>query len=116
MVAVVGASILLGGFGLGLAAASGMWWLTRIPWLLVLLAFTLPIVGVVAPFERPAADRRGTPKAWQPLFAVFAVCAGLGLLARNGIVDADGVDLVPLMMPFVGLVVGGVLDLRRRTA
>jgi fucose 4-O-acetylase-like acetyltransferase len=109
MVLVLGVSIALGGMGLSVAVSSGAWWLTRPLWLMVLLSLTMPVLGLVARFERPRRDIRPAPVAWQPVFAVILVCAGLGLLAKNGIVDADGLNGLAATLPFAGMILGRVV-------
>ncbi len=107
MVAVLGTSIALGGIGLGVGAGTLGWWLTRPIWLALLLALTLPVLAVVARFERPqplAGDRR----VWRPVLGILGLCAGLGLLARFGVADADGLNTAALGLTIAGLLVGGV--------
>jgi hypothetical protein len=99
----------LGGFGFGLEVDSAAWWMTRPLWLALLLALTLPVVAVVARFERPGRDHRPAPAGWQPVVAVIGVCAGLAMLARHGIADEDGLNLVATILPVAGLTVGGVM-------
>lgn len=109
MVAALAAGLALGGFGFGLEVDSAAWWMTRPVWLVLLLALTLPAVAVVARFERPGRDQRPAPAGWQPVVAVIGVCAGLAMLARHGIADEDGLNLVATILPVAGLVVGGVM-------
>jgi len=113
LVAVLGVSIAFGGVGLHLAANSGIWWLTRPLWLGLLVVFTLPVLALVARFERPARDPRPAPPAWRPVAAAAAVCAGLGTLAKLGIADEAGLNLAPLLMVATGVVVGSVIGPRR---
>ena len=115
MVLVLGASLAAGGIGLGVPAAGGLWWLTRPLWLALLLLLTLPVVALVARFERPSRDHRPAPVAWKPVLAVVSVCAGLGLLAKHGMADAEGLNLLAAALPFFGMVAGGVVRLPRRT-
>ena len=44
-----------------------------------------------------------------PVVATIAVCGGLGLLARYGVADDAGLNGLALSLPFVGMVVVGVL-------
>jgi len=74
-----------------------------------MLLLTVPVVGLVARFERPAPDPRPAPVAWRPLVAVVAVCGGLGLLAKNGMIDTDGVNVLAAALPFVGMFAGGAI-------
>lgn len=121
MVAVVGVLLLVGGFGLGIEVGTGMWWITRPVWLAFMVIVTLPFMVVFGRFERPRVDNRPAPPAWQPVFATLAVCAGLGLLASGGIADAEGLNIVALLLPIVGVVAFGVVgagrwEQRQRTA
>jgi hypothetical protein len=109
MILLLGLAMLVGGWGLGLAVNSAGWWWTRPVWLALLAGLTLPVLVLVSRFERPAQDRRPTPAAWRPLLAAAAVCGGLGLLAKNGVVTAEGLNWVALGLPLVGMVVGGVI-------
>ena len=108
MVAVIGGSLLMNGWGLRLEVDSADWWLTRPLWMAALIAATLPFLVVFGRFERPRRDLRPSPPAWRPLLAVVATCAGLGLLARYGIADADGLNGIALTLPFAAAVAGGI--------
>lgn len=108
MVAVIGISLLAGGFGLGFEPLSGTWWLSRPAWFGVAGLVTVIFVVAFGRFERPSVDTRPAPPAWRPLSAVVAVCAGLGLLASGGIADADGLNGLTVALPFAGIVIGGV--------
>jgi hypothetical protein len=73
----------------------------------------LPFMVAFGKFERPRADNRPAPPVWKPLLAALAVCAGLGMLASGGIADADGLNVVALLLPLVGVVAGGVIGAGR---
>jgi hypothetical protein len=47
--------------------------------------------------------------------AVAMACAGLGLLAVNGVADADGLNGLAIALPFLAIMVGGVGGARLRT-
>jgi hypothetical protein len=81
--------------------------MTRPIWLVVLTVVTVPFVFVFGRFERPETDHRSAPALWQPVVAVAMACAGLGLLAVNGVADADGLNGLALALPFAAVVVGG---------
>jgi hypothetical protein len=108
MVAVIGGLMLAGGFGLGLAVASPVWWLTRPLWLGGLALLTVPFLAAFGRYERPNPDGRPAPPAWRPILAVVGVCVGLGFLAKVGIVDADGLNGIALSLPFAAAAAGGV--------
>lgn len=108
MVVVIGLALLLGGFGLGVAALSPLWWRTRPLWFVALAVVTALLVMAFGRFERPRHDERPGPPAWRPILAVAAVCVGLGLLAALGIADEDGLNGLILSLPILGVIVGGV--------
>jgi fucose 4-O-acetylase-like acetyltransferase len=121
MVALIGGSLLLNGWGLRTDANTARWWLTRPLWMAALVAATLPFLLVFGRYERPNRDLRPPPPAWRPLLAVVATCAGLGLLAKYGIADEDGLNGFALSLPFAAAIAGGVggarvWDRRRRRA
>lgn len=109
MVGVIGLSMLAGGWGLGIAVDSPVWWLTRPLWMFVLVVATLPFVTLFARFERPGRDTRPAPSAWRPLLAVFGFTAGLGLLAYYGIADTDGLNGLAISLPYAAAVAGGLI-------
>ncbi len=113
MVLVIGISLLLGGFGLGLEPLSAAWWLTRPIWFAVLGLVTIGLIAIFGRFERPAADPRPAPPAWRPVLAVLSICAGLGLLAAIGIADDDGLNGLVLSLPVIGVILGGIVQLPR---
>jgi hypothetical protein len=108
MVAVIGASALLDGWGLHIPVDTSEWWLTRPLWILALVLATIPFLLVFGRYERPNPDHRPAPPLWKPLLAVIATCAGLALLARYGIADRDGLNAVALALPFAAAIAGGI--------
>lgn len=108
MLALIGGSLWLGGWGLRILVDTPAWWLTRPLWILALVIATLPFLIVFGRYERPHADNRPAPPTWRPLLAVVAICAGLALLAKYGIADADGLNGVALTLPFAAAVAGGI--------
>lgn len=113
MVAVIGVLLLFGGPGLGFEVGTAVWWLTRPVWIILMILVLLPFMVAFGRFERPRADNRPAPPVWKPLLATLAVCAGLGMLASGGIADADGLNVVALLLPLVGVVAGGVVGAGR---
>jgi hypothetical protein len=108
MVIVIGMSLLLGGFGLGLQPLTGEWWLSRPVWFVVVAIPTLALIAIFGRYERPETDLRPAPAWWRPVLAVVLICAGLGLLAAIGIADEDGLNGLVLSLPVIGVVLGGV--------
>ena len=109
MVAVTAAQVGLGGFGLGFRVNSGGWWLTRPIALAVVGVVTFVLLLAFQRFERPQSDERPPPPAWRPIAGTVVLCAGLGNLAYSGIVGDGAVSFVTLGLPFVGVIVGGVI-------
>jgi hypothetical protein len=114
MVLVIGVSLLLGGFGLGLEPLSAAWWATRPLWWAVLAAVTVGSIAVFGRFESPVKDERPAPPMWLAILACVAMCAGLGVMAMFGIVDKDGVNWWWPLVPIAGLLLPGMLPLRPR--
>lgn len=108
MVIVIGLTLLVDGWGLGLRPLTGAWWLTRPVWFAVLAVPTLALMAIFGRWERPERDERPAPQAWRPVLAVLLICAGLGFLAAIGIADEEGLNGLVLSLPVIGVVVGGV--------
>jgi hypothetical protein len=85
MIWIIGGARLLGGFGLHLLPGDAIWWATRPLWMLVLAAAMIPVLGLVARFERPAPREGSAPAAWRLVAGALLVCASLALLALGGI-------------------------------
>jgi hypothetical protein len=113
MVILIGGSMMLDGVGLGVAIDTREWWLTRPLWIATLAATTIPFLIMFGRFERPNPDHRPAPPAWQPVAAMIAACAGLGLLAALGVSDQEGLNGLALALPFAAAVAGGVGGARR---
>ena len=114
MVLVIGASLLLDGFGLRPAPLSGPWWATRPIWFAVLGAVTLGLVLVFGRFEKPIRDLRPAPSLWRPALATASLCGGLGVMAGSGIVSAEGVHWLLPLIPLAAIFSTGTLPLRLR--
>jgi hypothetical protein len=108
MIIVIGLSLLTGGWGLKAEPLSGLWWVTRPLWFLVLAIPTIGLMAIFGRYERPEIDLRPAPLWWRPVLAVLLICAGLGLLAAIGIADEDGLNGLVLSLPVIGVVLGGV--------
>lgn len=114
MVAVIGVSLVLGGWGLGVEPLSVQWWLTRPVWYAVLAAATAGLVALFGRFEAPEVDVRPAPVWWRPVIAVAGVCGSLACLAVLGIADADGLHAALVVVPLAALLFGGVARTPRR--
>ncbi|HET9021965.1 MAG TPA: acyltransferase family protein [Ornithinibacter sp.] len=91
MVLVIGLAWLTGGPGLGVRPLSAAWWATRPVWWLVLGLVTLGLVALLGRFETPRPDDSPAPPVWLPVLVTVVACGGLGFMAAQGIVDAEGV-------------------------
>lgn len=114
MVAVAYALLGFGGFGVHLKPLSGLWWVTRPLWWLVLLAVTGVCIALFGRFESPRPDLRPAPAAWRPVLATIFVVAGLAVMAGSGIITKNGVAWYLPLLPVVGLAACGVLQLPGR--
>ena len=103
MVAVIGASLLLGGFGLGVEPLLAGWWLSRPLWWAVLALVTLGLVALLGRFETPTRDDSPPPPAWLPVLVTVLPCGGLGFMAGQGIVDEAGVHWWWPLLPVAAL-------------
>jgi peptidoglycan/LPS O-acetylase OafA/YrhL len=88
MVLLIGLGIALGGVGLGLVPGSTTWWLTRPAWMALLATALVPFIAVFGRLER-AGGRAAALPAWRLVIGSLLVCAGLALIALDGI-GADG--------------------------
>lgn len=109
MVSVIAVQLGLGGFGLRFTVNTPLWWVTRPLFIGVLLVVTAGLVMAFRRYERPQPDTRPSPPAWRPIAGTVVLCAGLGNLASSGIVSDGTVSLLTMAVPFVGVVVGGVI-------
>jgi hypothetical protein len=94
---------------------TGGWWWTRPLWLVVYSVVSLPFLLVFARFERPADDGRARPLAAQVLLGCAIGCAGLAMLALDGIGGNGwlGLRWIPLSLPLVGAGIAGFGPLGR---
>lgn len=103
---VVALSLACGGAGLHLIPNSGAWWATRPLWFVVMAATTAVLVMVFGRLEQPAADPRPAPRAIWPILAMLTTCAGLGVMAKEGIATTQGevnwwLPLVPVAAAWI---------------
>ena len=99
----------LDGLGLGPVPTTPRWWATRPIWFAAAGVATIPLLALFGRFERPRSDPRPAPPPLRPLLAIVLTTAGLGLLARFGIVDEDGLNVFGVALPLVGVLLGGVV-------
>ncbi|MDN5725479.1 MAG: acyltransferase family protein [Propionibacteriales bacterium] len=113
MVGLSYALLSLGGIGLQLQPLSGSWWASRPLWWLVLLGITGLLVLIFGRFEEPRPDDRPAPASWRPVLAAVCVCAGLAVMAKSGMVGPNGINWIWPLLPVAGLLLFGVVRLRR---
>ena len=82
---VVLAAYLAGGIGLRLEPGSAEWWWTRLPWIVANAIALAPLVVVFGNFERPRATESPPAPAWRYVVGALMTCAGLALLAAQGV-------------------------------
>jgi fucose 4-O-acetylase-like acetyltransferase len=85
LVLVIGLLVKLGGPGLGLAPGTGLWWWARLPWVVLLAAILLPVMGLLGRFERPSAARATPSGLWMPLLSALLFCLGIAVLSLKGV-------------------------------
>jgi acyltransferase-like protein len=82
---VVLAAYLAGGVGLRPDPGSAEWWWTRLPWVMANAVALAPLVVAFGQFERPRATDGPPAPAWLYVAGALLVCAGLALLAAQGV-------------------------------
>lgn len=107
MVLVIGLALLAGGVGLRAEPLTGTWWALRPLWYAVLAAVTAGLILLMGRFEQVPRDARPAPPLWIPLVSALLVCGGLGLMAAEGIVSADGVRWWWPLLPIAGVALVG---------
>jgi hypothetical protein len=110
----IGGALLAGGAGLDLQPGSGAWWALRPVWIAVYLLVLLPFALGFGRFERSPASSRIYPGRRLAAGAML-MCAGLGLLALDGIAGAGwlGLRIGVLLMLFLGAALAAVNPLRK---
>lgn len=106
MFTVVGIAVLLGGTGLRLEPGIGEWWAMRPVWIVLFIVVLIPLVLIFLRFEAGSrATDKGQPGPFQAIPGALITCAGLIMMAMNGIA-AD--NFIGVNWIAVGLVVVGV--------
>jgi hypothetical protein len=82
---VVLAAYLAGGIGLRLEPGSSEWWWTRLPWVMANAIALAPLVVAFGRFERPRTTEGPPAPAWRYVVGALLTCAGLALLAAQGV-------------------------------
>jgi fucose 4-O-acetylase-like acetyltransferase len=110
----MGLALLFDDIGLIVTPGTVMWWSIRPIWIGVYLLALLPFALGFARFERGNAANRTYP-AWRLVSGAILICAGLALLALDGVAGHGwfGLRTWILLMPFAGAVLAGVNPFRK---
>jgi hypothetical protein len=110
----IGGALLFNDVGLGVTPGSDTWWAMRPAWLAVYLLVLLPFALGFGRFERGSAGNHIHP-SWRLVSGAILICAGLALLALDGVVGDGwfGLRVAVLFLPFAGAVLAGVNPFRR---
>jgi hypothetical protein len=109
MVVTIGILEASGGFGLHVEPLTAAWWWSRPLWWLGLGAVVAAFIAVFGRFEDPVRDPRPAPPAWRPVLATVAMCGGLGVMAKFGIVSRGSLNWWWPLVPVLGLVLTGTV-------
>jgi hypothetical protein len=105
---VVLAAYLTGGIGLRLEPGSTEWWWTRIPWIAANAIALAPLIVLFGRFERARAAEGPPVRAWRCVIGALMTCAGLSLLAAQGVGGRFGLNVWGLALALAGIgLVGG---------
>lgn len=109
----IGAAMLFNNAGLTVPPGSGAWWAARPVWILVYLVALLPFALGFGRFERSSPGPVVFPP-WRLVTAALLICAGLALLALDGVTGSGwlGLRVWVLVLPFVGALIAGINPLR----
>ncbi|MFC1778597.1 acyltransferase [Pseudomonadota bacterium] len=112
---VIGCALLFNDIGLEVIPGSKLWWAIRPVWLLVYLLALLPFALGFGRFERSSASHSTLP-AWRLISGAILICAGLALLALDGVVGDGwfGLRVMVLLLPFAGALLAGVNPFRTK--
>jgi len=110
----IGVAMLFNNAGLNMMPGSAAWWATRPLWIVVYLVALLPFALGFGRFERSAIGSRIYP-SWRLVTAAILICAGLALLALDGVTGSGwfGLRVWVLLLPFAGAVLAGINPLRK---
>lgn len=110
----IGAALLLDNAGLNAMPGSAAWWVLRPVWMMVYLAALVPFALLFGRFERSAAPRRLYPP-WRLVLGAMLACAGLALMALDGVAGSGALGLRTwvLLLPFLGAALAVINPFRR---
>jgi hypothetical protein len=106
MIILVGLAHYGGDIGLTSSPGSVAWWLSRLPWMVMLLTVMLLFIAVLGRFEQPRKHQsHPSLSTWRVVAGSVVLCSGLALLVTGGISDQGPVGLRwPAVLPtLVGL-------------
>ncbi len=106
MITVIGIAVLLGNLGLTVAPGSGRWWALRPPWLVCYALVLLPLVLIFLRFESGSrANDKFQPGPLQAIAGALITCAGLVMMALDGIGAGNGlgVNWIAVALVFLGV-------------
>lgn len=118
MVLAIGASLLVGGVGLGIEPSTPLWWTTRPLWIAALAVATLPFIALFGRIEQvKALPADARPGALPALASAIGLAIGLGILAAAGIQGfLAGVNPIAVGLPLLGATVVAVAGRSHTTA
>ena len=110
----IGGALLLNQVGLSAVPGTGEWWSLRPVWILVYLIALLPFALGFGRFERVGAGDQPIA-SWRLVTGGVLICAGLALLALNGVAGDGwlGLRIGVLILPFAGAILCGINPFRK---
>lgn len=96
----------LAGTGLELVPNSDAWWSSRPLYMLGFALFLFPLTLVVQRFEKPVALAVDSSRR-RLVAGASMVCVGLAMISAGGVAAAEGVRIVPNLLPFCGAGLAG---------
>ena len=117
MMLLFGVALLLDGAGLKAYPGSGPWWLMKLAWIGLFLVVLLPVVALVSRWEQ-GTPGGAAPPALRQVAGSLILGFGLGMLAYGGVVhpESGSISTVPLLLPFLGALIAGLIFARRQSA
>lgn len=113
LVLVIGLLVKLDGLGLTLEPGTATWWISRVPWALLLAAILLPVMALLGRFERAPGGKGvqrdpsaqvGLTGTVRPLAAAVLFCLGVAVLSLHGVGGAGplGIRAWAVALPLAG--------------
>jgi fucose 4-O-acetylase-like acetyltransferase len=95
MVLFVAVAELPASLGLRFVPDTPAWWITRLPWVVLLAASLAGFVAVFARVESRRPRSGEAPPAWRSVAGAIALCVGLATLSAGGIGGEGGLGVRP---------------------